>query len=65
MIPTKFGLAFTAKFMNQAGALVHVYTVRLALCLPVIYNCTSTRTCVSTCACSSEALITRRTGQCW
>ena len=24
--PTKFGIAFTAKFMNQGGALVHVYT---------------------------------------
>ena len=24
--PTKFGIAFTAKFLNQAGALVHVYT---------------------------------------
>ncbi|KAL4198306.1 hypothetical protein AMTRI_Chr03g139530 [Amborella trichopoda] len=26
MVPTKFGIAFTAKFMNQAGALVQVYT---------------------------------------
>lgn len=26
MIPTKFGIAFTLKFMNQAGALVQVYT---------------------------------------
>ena len=26
MLPTKFGIAFTAKFLNQAGALVHVYT---------------------------------------
>ncbi|XP_058199352.1 xanthine dehydrogenase 1-like isoform X3 [Rhododendron vialii] len=26
MVPTKFGIAFTTKFMNQAGALVHVYT---------------------------------------
>ncbi|XVE78883.1 hypothetical protein DITRI_Ditri14bG0013900 [Diplodiscus trichospermus] len=26
MIPTKFGISFTAKFMNQAGALVNVYT---------------------------------------
>lgn len=26
MVPTKFGIAFTSKFMNQAGALVHVYT---------------------------------------
>ncbi|KAF8112241.1 hypothetical protein N665_0065s0026 [Sinapis alba] len=26
MIPTKFGISFTIKFMNQAGALVHVYT---------------------------------------
>ncbi|ONL99114.1 Xanthine dehydrogenase 1 [Zea mays] len=26
MIPTKFGISFTAKFMNQAGALVQVYT---------------------------------------
>ncbi|KAJ3111857.1 hypothetical protein HDU96_005283 [Phlyctochytrium bullatum] len=25
-VPTKFGLAFTARFYNQAGALVHVYT---------------------------------------
>lgn len=25
IIPTKFGLAFTEKFMNQAGALIHVY----------------------------------------
>lgn len=25
-LPTKFGLAFTARFLNQAGALVHVYT---------------------------------------
>ena len=26
IIPTKFGINFTAKFLNQAGALVHVYT---------------------------------------
>ncbi len=26
VIPTKFGIAFTAKFLNQAGALVLVYT---------------------------------------
>ncbi|KAJ8770899.1 hypothetical protein K2173_022071 [Erythroxylum novogranatense] len=26
MVPTKFGISFTAKLMNQAGALVHVYT---------------------------------------
>ncbi|KAL5219138.1 hypothetical protein ABZP36_019822 [Zizania latifolia] len=26
MVPTKFGISFTAKFMNQAGALVQVYT---------------------------------------
>ncbi|KAK1409893.1 hypothetical protein QVD17_36422 [Tagetes erecta] len=26
MIPTKFGISFTSKFMNQAGALVQVYT---------------------------------------
>ncbi|CAF1715269.1 BnaCnng46690D [Brassica napus] len=26
MIPTKFGVSFTKTFMNQAGALVHVYT---------------------------------------
>jgi xanthine dehydrogenase/oxidase len=26
MIPTKFGIAFTAKYMNQGGALVHLYT---------------------------------------
>lgn len=25
IIPTKFGIAFTALFMNQAGALIHVY----------------------------------------
>ncbi|KAF3772001.1 Xanthine dehydrogenase 1 [Nymphaea thermarum] len=25
MVPTKFGISFTTKFMNQAGALVHVY----------------------------------------
>ena len=25
-IPTKFGISFTAKFMNQAGALIHIYT---------------------------------------
>ena len=25
IVPTKFGISFTAKFMNQAGALVHVY----------------------------------------
>ncbi|KNC55941.1 xanthine oxidase [Thecamonas trahens ATCC 50062] len=24
-VPTKFGMSFTAKFLNQAGALVHVY----------------------------------------
>ncbi len=27
MVPTKFGLSFTAKFMNQAGALVNIYNV--------------------------------------
>jgi xanthine dehydrogenase/oxidase len=26
MMPTKFGLAFTALFLNQAGALVNIYT---------------------------------------
>ncbi|KAK9157741.1 hypothetical protein Scep_004315 [Stephania cephalantha] len=26
IVPTKFGISFTSKFMNQAGALVHVYT---------------------------------------
>ncbi|XVF69650.1 hypothetical protein PTKIN_Ptkin11bG0098700 [Pterospermum kingtungense] len=26
MIPTKFGISFTTKFLNQAGALVNVYT---------------------------------------
>lgn len=26
MVPTSFGIAFTALFLNQAGALVHVYT---------------------------------------
>lgn len=25
IIPTKFGISFTAKFLNQAGALVHIY----------------------------------------
>ena len=26
VLPTKFGLSFTARWLNQAGALVHVYT---------------------------------------
>ena len=26
VVPTKFGISFTTKFLNQAGALVHVYT---------------------------------------
>ena len=26
ILPTKFGMSFTVKFLNQAGALVHVYT---------------------------------------
>jgi xanthine dehydrogenase/oxidase len=26
LTPTKFGIAYTAKFMNQGGALVHLYT---------------------------------------
>lgn len=26
VVPTKFGIAFTAVFLNQAGALVHIYT---------------------------------------
>lgn len=26
IVPTKFGIAFTALFLNQAGALIHVYT---------------------------------------
>ncbi len=26
IVPTKFGIAFTATFMNQSAALVHVYT---------------------------------------
>uniref|UniRef100_A0A6S8ELY0 Xanthine dehydrogenase n=1 Tax=Aureoumbra lagunensis TaxID=44058 RepID=A0A6S8ELY0_9STRA len=26
MVPVKFGISFTSKFMNQGGALVHVYT---------------------------------------
>lgn len=25
MVPTKFGIAFETVFLNQAGALVHVY----------------------------------------
>ena len=25
ILPTKFGIAFTAKFLNQAAALVHIY----------------------------------------
>lgn len=25
MVPTKFGIAFTALFLNQAGALIHIY----------------------------------------
>ena len=32
MLPTKFGISFTAKFMNQGGALVHVYTDGTVLC---------------------------------
>ncbi|XP_047433058.1 xanthine dehydrogenase/oxidase [Mugil cephalus] len=26
VVPTKFGISFTATFLNQAGALVHIYT---------------------------------------
>jgi xanthine dehydrogenase/oxidase len=26
IVPTKFGIAFTTTFLNQAGALVHIYT---------------------------------------
>nr|XP_014339826.1 PREDICTED: xanthine dehydrogenase/oxidase-like [Latimeria chalumnae] len=26
ILPTKFGISFTAFFLNQAGALVHIYT---------------------------------------
>ncbi|XP_028255483.1 xanthine dehydrogenase/oxidase-like [Parambassis ranga] len=26
MVPTKFGISFTSAFLNQAGALVHIYT---------------------------------------
>ncbi|XP_072235326.1 xanthine dehydrogenase/oxidase-like [Leuresthes tenuis] len=26
MVPTKFGISFTASFLNQAGALAHIYT---------------------------------------
>ena len=26
MMPTKFGISFTTKFLNQGGALVHIYT---------------------------------------
>lgn len=26
VLPTKFGLSFTARFLNQAGALVHIYS---------------------------------------
>ncbi|KAK9811378.1 hypothetical protein WJX72_002855 [[Myrmecia] bisecta] len=26
VVPTMFGISFTAKFLNQAGALVHIYT---------------------------------------
>lgn len=26
MVPTKFGIAFTANFLNQGGALIHIYT---------------------------------------
>lgn len=26
MVPTKFGIAFTALFLNQAGALIHIYS---------------------------------------
>ena len=30
-VPTKFGISFTTKFLNQAGALVHIYTGGLGL----------------------------------
>ncbi len=33
MVPTKFGLSFTAKFMNQAGALVNIYNVCARACV--------------------------------
>lgn len=26
IVPTKFGISFTAVFLNQAGALLHIYT---------------------------------------
>ena len=26
VIPTKFGISFTTKFLNQGAALVHIYT---------------------------------------
>lgn len=26
IVPTKFGIAFTALLLNQAGSLVHIYT---------------------------------------
>jgi xanthine dehydrogenase/oxidase len=26
IVPTKFGISFTARWLNQAGALVHIYT---------------------------------------
>lgn len=26
IVPTKFGISFTARFLNQTGALIHVYT---------------------------------------
>lgn len=26
MTPVKFGISFTASFLNQAGALIHIYT---------------------------------------
>lgn len=32
LIPTKFGISFTTKFLNQAGALVHIYTDGTVLC---------------------------------
>jgi len=32
LIPTKFGISFTTKFLNQAGALIHIYTDGTVLC---------------------------------
>jgi xanthine dehydrogenase/oxidase len=37
-LPTKFGINFTAKFLNQGGALVHVYVFSYTFVLP-FFSC--------------------------